>query len=76
MFLKVISYRITGEKMCTEKCDLIRNINLVDVGRSIGRILCRSFNPDIFRAMLHDVDCRNHCRYSDFKLFISLIYNA
>ena len=56
MFLKVISYRITGEKMCTEKCDLIRNINLVDVGRSIGRILLRSFNPDIFRAMLHDVD--------------------
>ena len=31
--------RKTGEKMRTEKCDLIRNINLVDVGRSIGRIL-------------------------------------
>ena len=31
MFLKVIWYRITGEKMCTEKCDLIRNVNLVDV---------------------------------------------
>ena len=26
--------------------------------------------------MLHDVYCRNHRRYSDFKLFISLIYNA
>ena len=39
--------------MCTEKCDLIRTVKLVDVGRCIGRTLCQSYNTEVISAQCY-----------------------